>query len=469
LTESYAGYEKRELDESESRALALYRMDQQALLRFALEYLVGGGLSRSPSEAGDLLERATVARYSRAENGLDPTECATCMKGALGLIAGIGRDCRWQDLGAIAGSIAGIDATPLVPKGSAGDFGRDRAELARAILRQVIDVETAPRFFDYDYIDDVIGLVGGRYCGDNGPRPNLSGTIVDALRVLAGPNDPPSQADLPAALRKLVGTKHEFVPKRGDVTRYVWDVIPELAEEFVGLKAENNVARFLEINRQYSLRQATRQGAWDNRDLALLRGYERNHHLLLRTLIGLIQSGEVTSADDVLLIGPRHVDEVEFFRRHLNLPKTVGLDLFEFGNGRILAGDMHDMPFESNRFKLAFCAGTLSYSYNVRRVIREVARTTTRPGYVFLIDAAGRKAGPDALGRSDVMNVDALIGMFHEHAYSVLAKDAGRSLAPHQYDNEPCLVVRLDGANQESPGTRRDNLRDDRPAEHIGA
>ena len=165
----------------------------------------------------------------------------------------------------------------------------------------------------------------------------------------------------------------------------------------------------------------------------------------MRSLVQLIADGELTREDEVLLIGPRHIDEVVFFRKTLGLPRTVGLDLFKYGRNEILAGDMHRMPFESNRFKLVYCAGTLSYAYDVRRVIEEMARVARRPAYLFLVDAAGRKAGPDALGRSDVIGIDTLVGMFHQHAFQVLARDPGRSLAPDAYENEPCLALRLTG------------------------
>jgi SAM-dependent methyltransferase len=291
----------------------------------------------------------------------------------------------------------------------------------------------------------IVGVVGTRYCGDTGCDVAAVGAVLDALCILVEPQGGLQWKDLPGALRRVLGKGHDYVPKRGDVSRHVWDVIPDMADEFVTLKAENDVERFLEINREYSRRQAVKQGLWDNRELSLLRGYERDHHLLLRTLVQLIADGELTREDEVLLIGPRHVDEVVFFRRRLGLPRTIGLDLFAYGRNEILAGDMHRMPFESNRFKLVYCAGTLSYSYNARRVIEEIARVARRPAFVFIVDAAGRKAGPDALGRSDVTGIDTLIGMFYRHAFQVLARDPGRSLAPDSYDNEPCLALRLLG------------------------
>jgi len=319
--------------------------------------------------------------------------------------------------------------------------GQDAKTAAAAILERMLEGKLAPRFYDYDYLDDIVGIVGGRYCSDQGCDTRASDEVLDALSSLSGASN---RDALPDALRRLVGNDPRFVPQRSDVTAHVRKVIPELADEFITLKGESNVERFLAINREYSRRQAHDLGVWDIRDLSLLRGYERNHHLLLRTLLGLIDGAKVSGKDEVLLIGPRHIDEVVFFRKTLGLRKAIGLDLFPYGRDEIIAGDMHSMPFEAGRFRLVFCAGTLSYAYNVRRVVEEMARVATRPGYVFLIDAGGRHRGPSALGRSDIPSVEAMIGLFHRHPFQVLARDQGRSLAPDLYEHEPCLALKLD-------------------------
>lgn len=318
-----------------------------------------------------------------------------------------------------------------------------RSDRARAILDRVLTQgPVPPRFYDYDYLDDIVGIVEGRYCGDEGSCTAGHSGTVRALCALVGVGD---RQKLPDALHALLGDEHGYVPPRGDVHAHVRNVLPDLADEFVRLKAETNPARFLEIGREYSRRQARAQGLYDNRELALLRGYERNHQLMLRTIVGLVDRGEVSARDEVLLVGPRYIDEVVFFRKFLGLPRTVGLDLFDYGKDEILGGDMHHMPFEDDRFRLVFCAGTLSYAYSARRVLNEMARVLRRPGYLVLIDAAGRVRGPDALGRSDVTGIDTLIGMLYEHRFEVLAKDSGRSLAPDNYINEPCLAVRFPG------------------------
>jgi len=188
--------------------------------------------------------------------------------------------------------------------------------VAAVVLDRLLEGKLAPRFYDYDHLEDITGIVGGRYCSDEGCDAEASSEVLDALCALAGA---PSREALPGALRRLLGSDARYVPQRSDVTAHVRKVIPEMTDEFIGLKGESNVERFLEINREYSRRQAHDLGVWDIRELSLLRGYERDHHLLLRTLVGLIDEGKVTGEDEVLLIGPRHIDEVVFFRKTLGL------------------------------------------------------------------------------------------------------------------------------------------------------
>lgn len=371
-----------------------------------------------------------------------------CIIGALAALAGLEQSQALQALPHIMLAAKETDAPgqvpPVVDHGDAAkNFSDDRIALVRAILDRVIDVRLAPRFYDYDYVDDLVGIVGGRYTSDHGADITAIVSILDAVAVLVGEGDTVNWRDLPPKVRAVLGERHGYVPIRGSVSKNVHTVIPDMAQEFIALKAENDPKRFLEINREYSKRQATAQGLWDHRQLSLLRGYERDHHLMLRKLVELVEQGELKRTDEVLLIGPRYVDEVDFFRTSLRLPRTIGLDLFEYGKDEILAGDMHDMPFAPGRFKLAYCAGTLSYSYNARKLINEIARVLARPGYVFIIDAAARIAGPDALGRSDALSVDTLLGMFHRFSFQVLAKDEGRTLAPDAYENEPCLALKL--------------------------
>lgn len=389
------------------------------------------------------------------------------------LLQGLGNEDPSQDIGALAENRLGEDPgdprTPLagsllallnVPAGGTAALpaalaeldietdeepgpARDGKEIARIVVGRLVEEGRVPRYYDYDYLDDLVPIVRSRYATGNGIERERSEPILQALSVLAGGSIEGDAGYAGRHVARLLGPDHGFVPRRGEVNDYVQSVIPDLVDEFVALRAEDDVDRFLEINREYSRRQQAGQGRWDNRDLALLRDHETDHHLLLRTLVGLRRDGQLRSHDPVLVIGPRHVDELVFFRKHLGLKNTVGLDLFADPDSAIVAADMHDMPFESGRFKLVFCAGTLSYAYNSRKVIGEIARVLDRPGYAFLMDAGDRRAGPDPLGRSDTVDITTAIGFFHEHPSRVLAKDPGKSLAPLVYTNNPCLAIEL--------------------------
>jgi len=134
---------------------------------------------------------------------------------------------------------------------------------------------------------------------------------------------------------------------------------------------------------------------------------------------------------------------LDFFRTHLSLPRTIGLDLCDDPEGGIIGGDMHQMPFDSGRFRFLYCAGTLCYSYDMRRAISEFARVVTRPGYIFITDAADRTKGADPLGRSDVVTLDGMVGFFHEYPYRVIGQDRGRSCAPAAHSIWPSVAIEL--------------------------
>jgi len=267
--------------------------------------------------------------------------------------------------------------------------------------------------------------------------------LIRALRALMGCESDSDQGALPSRLKTALGDFSRFVPMRGEANPYVRTVIPDLFTEFCNLRGKDNPARFLEINRAYSARQHDSQGPWDARDLSLLRGYEQNHHALLRNLVALRRDGKISAVDEVLIVGPRHVNELHFFRKHLGLERTIGIDLFESDGGRVIAGDMHDMPFASGRFKLVYVCNTLTYAYNARTAIREICRVIQSAGYAMVIDSGTRVQGPDPLGRSDLMCADSLVQCFHARPYRVLVRDQGKSLAPDWYLEQPCVFLEL--------------------------
>ena len=87
---------------------------------------------------------------------------------------------------------------------------------------------------------------------------------------------------------------------------------------------------------------------------------------------------------DILTIGPR--TEAELFTL-LGLgfaaDRIRGLDLISY-NPLVDLGDMHDMPYDADRFDVIVVGWTLTYSKDVRRVCDEIVRVA-RPGATVAI------------------------------------------------------------------------------------
>jgi SAM-dependent methyltransferase len=330
---------------------------------------------------------------------------------------------------------------PKVRAVANGAGGDPRPLAVRDALDQVIDDQKFPRAFEYDYLDDLDGILGARYASGDLQHQRSSRRMLDSVSLLARAGGGEASRPLAARLKKILGDAHGYSPRRSAPPPLVQRIIPDLYEEFVSMRAVENPARFLEINREYSIRQRRVTGKWGPVGLSLLLGYERSHHAALRMLLALKNGGALTPDDEVLVVGPRHFDEIAFFRKHLNLPKTVGLDLFD-AEGTV-GGDMHAMPFDADRFRLIYCSGTLSYAYAIRQVFAEMLRVLKRPGYLLFTDAGERTNGVDALGRTDPVSADAIIGCFHQHQFDVLLRDDGMSPYLDKFQQWPSVGLRI--------------------------
>lgn len=321
-----------------------------------------------------------------------------------------------------------------------------RKLLAEIILDQVVEEPIIPRLFEYDHLEDIIDIVRSRYAGKIDKHWDRSDLILDALRLVTASDTTLTDRDLVSKLQSIFGTEHKYKPKYGTAHPDIKKVIPDLFDELINIKAKDNLGRFLEINKEYSFRQRqyhkekSKGNPWG---LPLIAGLEEDHHLMLRTLIKLKQKNLLTREDEVLVVGPRYVDELAFFRKHLGFPRTTGLDLFEDPEEGIVAGDMHNTKFAEEQFGLIFCAGTLAYAYDLRKVAREFTRILKRPGFLCLMDAGDRVNGVDPLGRSDPMGLEALLGCFYEHKMIVHAEDKGRTPLPSMFKWWPCAVIEI--------------------------
>lgn len=363
-----------------------------------------------------------------------------------------------KDLPGKVSAILSSGTAPVLSKAARTDGGSyappsEQAALACAILDQAIEESRVPRAFEYDHLDDIVPIVESRYAGTTEKYWHRSTAMLNVLKRIAGCDQAANAKQLSSQLHKVLGDNHPYVPRRssGYNDPDLQKALGDLFEEMASIKASENVARFREINREYSSRQREFHKQRGNPfglpfnpwGLPLLSGFEEDHHLMLRTLLSLRQAGAITPEDEVLVVGPRYVDELQFFRKHMGLTKTIGLDLFEDRNEGIFAGDMHDTEFESGRFKLIYCAGTLAYAYDLRKVAAEFARILARPGFLCLLESADRVRGVGPLGRSDPRSVEGLIGCFYRHKMIVHARDRGKTPVPNDFTQWPCVVLEL--------------------------
>jgi hypothetical protein len=316
-----------------------------------------------------------------------------------------------------------------------------RVAIVEAMLDRVCAEGLFPHALEYDFLDDIVPIIASRYVDDEGAHAGWSRAVTRALVALANVAGQDA-TKLGDRLHTLLGAHHRYVARKGTPNPWARQVVPELYDELLVVRGRDNPQRLLEIGKEYSARQRKEQGTWGHR-LSFLVGYERDHHRMLRQLIDMTGDGRLNAADEVLVIGPRYRDEIHFFRNHLGLPKTTGLDLFDAKEDGIVAGDMHATDFASGRFRVIYTCATLTYSYDIRRCVAEMLRVLKRPGYVIISDAAGQNNGVDALGRTDWVSVDSVVGAFYEAKLSVLFRDQGR---PPTRNNRtwPCVGLRID-------------------------
>lgn len=321
-----------------------------------------------------------------------------------------------------------VDRIASLPEG-------ERASLLRSYLRRLIDPDVVPAFYDFDHLDDLPEIIRSRYYAnatDGKKKETASYMLLGAML-----NKKTSEDRVGDDCRQALGDTSEFVPLVETIHH-----VRGIQETFTrfGPISEIGCNQYVEGNRQYSLAQKGGR-VMDTRDVSLFRGFEADHHLLLRTIIELIRNERIRANDPVLIVGPRYRDEVVFFRSFLGLREAVGLDLIE-DPGYVLKGDMHRMDFPDGSFSMVYCAGTLSYSYNARVVVEEFARILRRPGFVVITDAGSRPCVTN-FARSDIRNCETLRRLFYRHPHRILAWDEGRTPAPAQYLKYPSLVLEL--------------------------
>jgi SAM-dependent methyltransferase len=158
------------------------------------------------------------------------------------------------------------------------------------------------------------------------------------------------------------------------------------------------------------------------------------------TLINRV-ADEQPSGGAVLCVGCRNALELDRFRSH-GFEDVVGIDVFS-QRADILVMDMHEMSFADNSFDVVYASHSLEHSYDVGRVVGEIARVG-REGAVVGIEVPVRAKASDA-DRVVFSGLDELRDVFRPYiAEELLGEEEPPRTATNEQGTEIArLVFRL--------------------------
>lgn len=146
--------------------------------------------------------------------------------------------------------------------------------------------------------------------------------------------------------------------------------------------------------------------------------------LLIRTVADAQPAGRA-----VLCVGCRNTLELDRFRER-GFDEVVGIDLFSQRDD-IIVMDMHDLSFADDSFDVVYASHSLEHSYDVERVVREIARVA-RDAAVVGVEVPVRAQASTA-DRVVFSGLDELRAPFSPHIGSELLAE---EQAPHTPTNE---------------------------------
>lgn len=118
----------------------------------------------------------------------------------------------------------------------------------------------------------------------------------------------------------------------------------------------------------------------------------------------------------VLSIGCRDERELDTITRLLRSEDVTGIDLFS-ASPRILAADMHDLPFESSTFDISFAIHCMEHSYDAQKSLAEMLRVTRAEGLVAVEVPVGYTV--TEFDRNDFRGVLELVALFPPQSVSL--------------------------------------------------
>ena len=160
-----------------------------------------------------------------------------------------------------------------------------------------------------------------------------------------------------------------------------------------------------------------------------------------RVLMDQIMESIPPRGSRVLCVGCRNTVELNEFRAR-GFADVVGIDLYS-QHPDILVMDMHDMTFADESFDVIFASHSLEHSYDLERVVDEIARVARRGALVAVeVPVRGQRGDADLLVFGDVAE---LRDAFGSHVGEVLTAEErpSRSETNDQGTDVARLVFRI--------------------------
>jgi len=124
------------------------------------------------------------------------------------------------------------------------------------------------------------------------------------------------------------------------------------------------------------------------------------------------------SKDDLLIIGPRYENEIYVCAAlGFEVKKISLIDSITY-SPKISAGNMHAMPFKSEKFSSVICSWTLSYSTNPKNAAEEIQRVSRTGGFIVIsvdkVDFKNQKPAVEGLlaGSARIQTVNQIQALF---------------------------------------------------------
>lgn len=127
---------------------------------------------------------------------------------------------------------------------------------------------------------------------------------------------------------------------------------------------------------------------------------------------------------EILSIGCRDAIEIAFLKRyfqHLPALQVTGLDISTVDDVNIVKGDMHNMPFEANKFDIIISSHSLEHCVEPKQVANEIKRVAKQNAVIGIEVPAKKPAGTSPIwieegaDNWDYCNPTVLCGLFGEN------------------------------------------------------